>query len=151
MEVSRGVWHMRVNQRWVDIYSDNDGKLRRRQRTNWRQGLSDRAIAELVPLEVYVPGNLCLHFWSTVVALVIVSIYDPIRLLWRRALRYPVLFLVMLCVLAFDGGAWVWSNRPRREGDKLDMPREPSLVIEYLKARKKGVCPLITVREETDG
>ncbi len=72
----------------------------------------------------YAPKTLCTHFWMVVATL--------------TAFVFIAIGAVVL---------WLWEHRPRRSKAE-PKPKEPSLVLEYLKARKQRICPIITVREE---
>lgn len=92
----------------------------------------------------YIPSSLCLHFWRVVFTL---TIQGPIML---------ILFIVIMTPFGVGFGcyeAFKWiSRRWRRQASishqKTLRPKEPNLIIEWFKAKKSKVCPVITVREE---
>ena len=85
---------------------------------------------------LYRPTNLCVYFWQTVTSIVFGVIFV--------FLAPP--FLVCSGLWAGIRSLWKLWRRPNHEASTL--PREPNLVVEYLKARKRRICPLLEVREE---
>ena len=84
---------------------------------------------------VYKPTNLCSHFWSVVGCIFAMGAAIPLTIM-----AAPIL------ALAF-GSVWVWNHRPWRWKAVEATPHDPNLLVEWLKAKKRRICPLIEVRD----
>lgn len=145
MEISRNAWHVRINQHLIDVLGSNTRTLARRNA--WRySGVSESEVVRSLPLSIYTPSNLCTHFWQTVGTLWILPPVKVAQLSWRYVLRFPAALVAAIGIGIFGGAAWGWDHRPRRTKPE-PKAKEPSLVWEYLKAKKRRVCPLITVKD----
>ena len=146
MEISSKSWHMRLNQYTADLWTKNPA-IRKGRVECRKRGWPEDAIEDYFPWYQYEPQNLCIHFRNTVGALYILPLFLTARFLWRYMLRHAVRVIVVVALGLGATSIWVWSKRPRRK--QLEpVSKEPSLVFEYLKARKQRICPLITVRED---
>ena len=110
------------------------------------------------------PHNLCKYFWHlalikillplTLAAMVLIGVGSLIWVMWNNPLTTAlvVLFtaigvgLVVLGYLAWPRATARWETRVERKA--AAPPKEPSIVRQYLKAKKSKVCPLITVVKE---
>ena len=85
---------------------------------------------------IYVPTNLCTHFWATTACVGLT----------------PILVAVVPGTLVATGLWWLVS-RPvlwhRRHFRPVLVEHRPSLVLSWLSARKRRVCPLIKVRDDS--
>ena len=104
----------------------------------------------------YTPRDLCSYFW-VVVALTVLPVTAAIvlqvglgLLIWRHpteiliALVMAVLSLALTALLFFVVFLIKFLSRALRH----DPERPPNLVVEYLRAKKRRLCPLLTVVEE---
>lgn len=72
--------------------------------------------------------------------------WSPDRDIQYLSISFWILFLFMVSALRFD--KYVDERRKRlRSVVIIHKPKQPSLVWEYLKAKKKRICPLINVVE----
>ena len=124
----------------------------------------------------YQPRDLCSHFWIVVAALLYLPARPVGALFWAETgARWLVRGIVVLValggltlagigfvqfilanpllsaavaggVLTFVVGVVVWQAK-----QAAGLPREPSLVMSYIKAKKRRGCPLIEVRKESAG
>jgi hypothetical protein len=104
------------------------------------------------------PGykSLCTYFWGTVGTTLLVGVALPVSSVIILGLMLaPFVYLFtgnleiigavvagsFLDIIALFG-FWAWY-RHTHPSTKLRVEKEPSLVVEYLKAKKRKVCPLI--------
>ena len=80
------------------------------------------------------PVTLCGYFWVVVGA-------GTFRMFFSM-----LMVVVMPIVGMFFGSAWLWNHRPWRRKAAEAMPHEPNLLVEWVKAKKRRVCPLIEVQ-----
>lgn len=123
----------------------------------------------------YVPRDLCTHFWTVMwilaTLLPLVLLMKPLDR-WDRLLAtkhenhhydgifhttsgvpFIMLFVIIApLVVPIWGATLLWVTlfgkrvAPSPKGARIT---EPSLMGEWLKAKKRRVCPLITLREDT--
>ena len=82
----------------------------------------------------YYPHSLCTHFWAVMGVLAVTPV---------GGIAIAVLIVAAIPVIV---GVWLREHRPHKKREAATV-KEPSLVIEWLKAKKRRVCPLITVKE----
>jgi len=101
------------------------------------------------------PSNLCRYFWSIIFALIFLPVFYLVMLTGVLVFGPPIL----LGVGVFLGIRWIvrkiknWNKKRylklAAEGKIRPVaPKEPSLIAEYFKARKKKYCPIIEVETE---
>ena len=101
----------------------------------------------------YEPKNLCGHFWTTIAAM-------PMLLF----IGITIAAVGIITAILFIGSIFIYGTRAkaaffdnvkdvgpwwRRSEKKSNQTKshEPNLFIEWIKAKKQKVCPLITVVE----
>lgn len=122
-----------------------------------------------------VSNSLCLYFWQVVWAVIFFWIILPIlgtgaaafifgvlpvafgsglqflfqlelgnteiqKYLWNLGMGY----VAIIIIFSFTSAYWYWKECIRKEKPK----KEDNLVVAYLKAKKRKVCPLIEFTEE---
>lgn len=110
------------------------------------------------------PHNLCKYFWHialikillplALVGMVLVGVGSLIWVIWNNPLTSALVVLftaigigfVVLAYLVWPRAQNRWDQRSQRKA--ATPPKEPSVVRQYLKAKKSRVCPLITVVKE---
>lgn len=116
------------------------------------------------------PKNLCRYFWFLFLVITLPTI-AAIALLIGAALLLWVIFhhwetsalvfaamagLVLLGVATYYLQKWAERNRKAKrrrleaEGQWPPPPKEPNIIVSWLKAKKQKVCPLIAVKEADD-
>src|SRR6266496_4705118 len=121
MKVRKNSWHYRL----FCFYKDPDGEGRKYNHGELRHRQQ--------------PKNLCRYFWF----LVLGTLFIPFA-----AIGVALVFLAMLFVA---GIAYLWDLRPVtvKKREKLERaPKEPNLVLEFVKAKKNRVCPIIEVVDD---
>ena len=103
----------------------------------------------------YMPSDLCHYFWrvaGTVAWLSVLAFGVFMWITWIVGQRWVfmgmilgagiggALFLILLKALA--------DRFYSRESKPAKLPKEPGLVLSYIKARKERYCPLIEVVED---
>ena len=83
----------------------------------------------------YQPSNLCGYFWQVVLSLFV------------GAMFIPALPLIVTGLGIWT--AYTYSYKKVFPHHKPSESEEPSLIVEFIKAKKRRLCPLITVRDES--
>jgi hypothetical protein len=120
----------------------------------------------------YPSRSLCLYFWQVVMRLffgmglgllaasplatAIVSLtgtFDTASPLVKLYASFGVIVsifygLILVCSISYlsvQGVKWVYNKLPRKykEPKEHSNPKEPSIIIEYIKAKKAKVCPML--------
>ena len=132
MRVSRKSWHFRLYITLISFWTEGPDIVRG-ARSSHR------------------PKNLCRYFWTIVAMFLSTPLWALLALLFA---------IVLYCVLIPI--VWLWEDvlgpgRMRRQekrkakraalrAQRMNMPpKEPGIVISYLKARKQKACPIIEV------
>ena len=91
--------------------------------------------------------NLCTYFWRCAFMAGLVALVVNFGL-WTLWMCVTTLFGPILAGLALMGWGAFTAGRAAIEvyskREKTFKPRQPSLLLEYLRAKKARVCPLIT-------
>ena len=82
-----------------------------------------------------VPTNLCSYFWAVVGCIFCACAAVPLAV-----------FAAPVMGIGF-GLSWLWNHRPRRKKVAEATPHEPNLLVEWVKAKKRRICPLIEVKD----
>ena len=89
----------------------------------------------------YEPNNLCSHFWKVVGYILMLTALIPMAIV-----GWP-LYLLFLGIK--DGTRFCYNKlRPKSQRTQLRQSGPPDLLLEFSKAKKRKLCPLITVKEE---
>ena len=121
-----------------------------------RQGWDDDAGPFVVPLILlgkrhlnrrYSPTTLCKYFWSTL----LLTLIFPIVLIFISILAAVVIPFIWTFFKIKDD----WWNEPTRKKkrdfekytkyDETKKEKTPNLLVEFVKAKKSKVCPLIEI------
>lgn len=110
------------------------------------------------------PRDLCRYFWH----LFLVKILLPLALvgfallglgalalaIWGNPAETGIIIgglaLIVIVVLAVALAGRKYSQRPMKSKKKVEVEKEPSVLLQYLSARKRKLCPLIEVVREED-
>jgi hypothetical protein len=113
------------------------------------------------------PRDLCRYFWHltlikivgplTLISLVFVGIGALLYVIWGHPTETALItFAAIVGIGLLAGVVWlvermIERHRVQRRLQQLappKPPKEPNILWEYLKARKRKVCPLITVVDD---
>ena len=135
MQISRKSWHYRLyNFNW-NFWKDFP--------EYWFQTVASKFGGDKPWPHEYHPKSLCRYFWFTLLS----TLVAPIVAL----AMFFFLFVILLGALPVLGVMYLWDDahaygRQRRwaqsGGPQTTKPRA-GLVVEYIKARKQKVCPII--------
>lgn len=118
------------------------------------------------------PRDLCRYFWHLmlvkllapflIISAALIGVGALIWLVWGHPVQSGLIVLTSILIIgALLGLFWgiqklVDRHQRKSISRKMSLappkpPKEPSVVWAYLKARKKKMCPLITVVDDTTG
>lgn len=110
------------------------------------------------------PRDLCHYFWHialikvlfplTVIAFALLGVAYVCLTIWRNPFETAIVLVMTIVIVAFIAGVVIWFKRKeeREVEEKLGLrpAKEPSVVRQYLAARKQKLCPLIEVVDEEE-
>lgn len=113
----------------------------------WWDGVGNRA-SDLIyrdpdqPPKPYTPTNLCGYFWM-------VTLIGPGMFFWLLTF-FPAVFVLKYVGLLVFWGVMALIRGVRSlfhavRPSKAETSNEPNLFVEYVKAKKRRICPLIEV------
>ena len=91
----------------------------------------------------YTPKSLCGYFWAVAFAVFLTPFMAA--LIGVLAVGAVILLLVPQAIFGF---LMKWWPSRKTDGPMEFKPHKPNLVWEFIKAKKRRVCPLIKVVEE---
>jgi hypothetical protein len=125
MVVRADSWHYRLYSFWNNVYEKGcDSALPSR----WR--------AHPVAVQ-HKPNSLCSYFWS----IVLLTLFSIPAAVFMALVFVPVAYLILGINVLIERR----RAKKRNESPDKKKARTPKLVVEYLKAKKQRVCPLIQV------
>ena len=139
MKVSRNSWHFR----WLRLVYGED--------KNYRSisTVLTPGFMHFIHHDFNGPRSLCPYFWAMFFSPAFAGILLLIvPFMW--ILGVTVILLWMSLTVLFRSIRWAWRHRPtlalkRRVQSKHN--DEPSVVLEFIKARKRNVCPVIKYQD----
>lgn len=105
-------------------------------------------------IEYLAPRSLCGYFWLNVLLLLLNVILWPLSFILVAVCvaPYAVILAVVLGIVGIYRGieSLIWkrkqAKRAKAQAKGLPEP-EPSIVLEFMKAKKRRVCPLLTYED----
>lgn len=138
LKIKSTAWHYRLYCFWHTVWDTSE--------------LPPITIWELIrgqrKLQRPTPTTLCRYFWFIVLSSVVLTLFSSILVL-AGVICGPIILLVG--VIGYGIKLLYYRVRRRRRFRRRPasifdvLEKEPSLVVEFVKAKKKKVCPLLEV------
>lgn len=159
MRFSKDSWHFRINSTLYGETFTTTYNWRTEKRVPRRFNLCTYFWITVLSIVIYLPFKLFMRIVKDSALSLILAVWFVIFSLWGfydlSILNIPlaIFFFAFVWVILAVGkiaprviiwydnrGYWIWENAPTIT---LPRPRSPSLLKEYLKAKKQKVCPII--------
>lgn len=130
MNVSKNSWHYKLYNLYMNVWHKGP--------EFWIDLLDDKGLRYY---RDYKPTNLCRYFWSIVLSTIAAPIFLTglaVITLIIFVIGYPIFRLVM----------WIQARKAANRAHNGLEPKpakQPSLIAEFVKAKKAKACPVITV------
>ncbi len=133
-------WHYRLYRRAYKAPGNTVGLL-------WPWWWKDETYAKCMAKGVAIPNNLCGYFWAVMFApLVILSVVVLLFVFWLGTIIVFPFYLLHLAGEHVELPKWMRKS----SGEHEPKVKEPSLFWEFAKAKKRRVCPLLRLEDDSE-